>query len=104
MPVARINYKTSPFVRQGWFICSICGEPHDRRSNAQKYCDGCRRIATSKTVAAYYKKHRREILQSKRAYREANKDRINAKQRKYHEETKGERRTRAELREMASLP
>ena len=101
MAVVRINGKTSPFVRHGWFVCAECGEPHDRRSNAQKYCDDCRRLATSKKVAKYYKKHRRRLLKEKAAYRAANRDTILVKQRQYHIDTKAERRTRAELREMA---
>lgn len=100
MTVIRINYKKSPFVRDGWFICEICQEPHDRRSNSQKYCDNCRRIATSRKVAAYYRKNRKRILKKKSAWRKENKDEINAKQRQYNTDTKLERPTRPMLREM----
>lgn len=103
MPVVRINYKTSPFVARPWLACAICDEVVPRRSNSQKYCDDCRRIATSKKVAAYYKKNRRKILRQKKAYRAENRDAINEKQRQYHVDTKLERPTRPMLREMAEM-
>lgn len=95
----RINGKTSWSVKRPWLACSVCGEVVPRRSNSQKYCDSCRRIATSKKVAAYYKKNRRAILKQKKQYREANRDVIREKNRAYHQETKGERLGRAEAQE-----
>jgi hypothetical protein len=100
MPVVRINYKTSPFVARPWLACAICNEVVPRRSNSQKYCDDCRQVATSRKVAEYYRKHRKDLLKKKAAYRAANRDEINEKQRQYHVETKAERPTRAMLREM----
>ena len=103
MTVARINYRTSPFVARPWLACALCGEVVPRRSNSQKYCDDCRQLATSRKVAKYYKKNQRRLRREKAAYRAANRDVINAKQRQYHIDTKVERRTRAELREMAEM-
>jgi hypothetical protein len=93
----RINGKTSPFVKRKWLACVVCNEVVSRRSNSQKYCDDCRRLATSRTVAKYYKRHRRQILKQKRQYREEHRDERNAKQRAYHQETKNERLSRSEL-------
>lgn len=80
------------------FACAICNGVFPRRTGSQKYCDDCRRLGISKTVARYYRRHRKDILRQKKAYRAANRDEINAKQRRYHQDTKGERLTRAELR------
>lgn len=104
MPVVRINYKTSPFVKRTHFCCAVCEEVVPRRSNSQKYCDACRQLATSQKVAKYYRRNKRKILKQKATYRAENRDVINEKQRRYHQETKGERRTGAELRELAALP
>lgn len=68
-----------------------------RGSNNQKYCDACRQLATSNTVAAYYKRHRRRILKQKAKYRAANHERLVEAQRQYHAETKAERLTKNEL-------
>jgi hypothetical protein len=104
MPAVRINGKTSPFVKRTHFCCAICEEVVPRRSNSQKYCDDCRQLAISRQVAKYYKRNRRKILKQKARYRAENRDEINRKQRLYHQDTKAERRTRAELREIAAMP
>jgi hypothetical protein len=103
MGTVRINYKTSPFVKRPFLACAICEEVVPRRSNSQKYCDECRQLATSKKVAAYYKRHKKKILKQKATYRAENRDTINAKQRQYHVDTKLERPTRAMLREMKEM-
>jgi hypothetical protein len=87
-----------------YLCCEICEEVVPRGSNNQKYCDKCRQLGHSRTVAKYYKKHRKQILKRTAAYRAENRDVINAKQRCYHQDTKAERRTRAELREIAAMP
>ena len=79
----------SPAVRP-YFLCEICGEIHPRTSNVQKYCGACRVLATSKKVAAYYQKNRREILKRRAVYRERNREQINEAQRRYYQETKGQ--------------
>lgn len=83
--------------------CVICDDVVPRRTGSQKYCDDCRQIATSRKVAEYYRRHRKELLRKKKKWRAANRDAINAKQRQYHIDTKAERPTRAMLREMAEM-
>jgi hypothetical protein len=98
---AWLNYGSRP--PETWtpqFECAVCHEIHPRRSGAQKYCDRCEPLGRSRTVAKYYRRHRRKILRRKAKYREANHARIVEAQRRYHQETKAERPTRAMLREM----
>jgi len=96
MPVQRVNGKKSPFVREGFFACEICGECFDRHSNSQKYCDECRQVATSRKVAEYYERHRKPILKRAARRRKEKREEINEKQRQYHQETKNERLLKGE--------
>ena len=75
-------------LRHGFFMCEVCEELFDRRSNVQRYCDGCRRIALSNYHAEYHKKNRVRIRKAKREHYAANRLRIRAQQAQYYQETK----------------
>lgn len=61
-------------VRKGLFVCVICNECAERRSNVQKYCDDCRLTGRDRTMAKYYRDHSSCIKKQQRERNKKNKE------------------------------